>query len=112
EMLRHKFRFGSLWWKQIAPILRPFRFAENAASRHTLASSRKRSQLHAAFGWKKLARPPPKLRKNFSDSTDEDRYLRPRNHSRRDCHHRRIVRRARYPASHRYQHPRTKVGTS
>src|SRR5260370_38562529 len=111
-MLQHKFPFGSLWWKQIALISRPFRSAENAASPHTRASWRKRSRLHAAFGWKKLATPPPKPQKDFSDSTDEDRYLQPPNPSRPDYHHRRIVRRTRYTASHRYQHPRTKVGAS
>src|SRR5437016_1752381 len=81
--LRHKFRFGSLWWKQIALISRPFHSVENAASPHIPASWLKRSRLHAAFRWKKLARPQPKPQKDFSDSTDEDRYLQPRNPSRR-----------------------------
>src|SRR6266403_1734909 len=111
-MLRPKFPFGSLWWKQIALIWRPFRSAENAASPHTRASWRKRSRLHAAFRCKKLPRSPPKPQKDFSDSTDEARYLQPRNLSRRGCHHRRIVRRARHSASCRHQRARTEISPS
>ena len=52
---RPKFRFGNLWWKLIAHISRPFRFAENGANRRTRVSSRNQSRMRAVCRSQEIA---------------------------------------------------------